>query len=80
MHFIVVESIADAAKLVEGTNCIKSVNLGGTKAKEGTRNISKAVNVLPEEEEILKKLSQSGIEVEIRMVPNDAKLDISKVL
>jgi len=78
--FIVVESIADAAKLVEGTNCIKSVNLGGTKAKEGTRNISKAVNVLPEEEEILKKLSQSGIEVEIRMVPNDAKLDISKVL
>jgi len=78
--FIVVESIADAARLVEGTTCIKSVNLGGTKAKEGTRNISKAVNVFPEEEEILKRLSQNGIEVEIRMVPNDPKVDISKAL
>jgi fructoselysine and glucoselysine-specific PTS system IIB component len=78
--FIVVESIEDAARLVEGTSCIKSVNLGGTKAKEGTRNISKAVNILPKEEEILKTLSQKGIEVEIRMVPNDEKIDISKVL
>ena len=78
--FIVVESIEDAAKLVEATSCIRSVNLGGTKAKEGTRNISKAVNILPKEEEILKTLSQKGIEVEIRMVPNDEKIDISKVL
>ena len=50
--FIVVESIEDAARLVEGTSCIKSVNLGGTKAKEGTRNISKAVNILPKERNI----------------------------
>ena len=77
---LVIKSIEDAAKLVEGTSCIKSVNLGGTKAKEGTRNISKAVNILPKEEEILKTLSQKGIEVEIRMVPNDEKIDISKVL
>lgn len=78
--FIVVESIADAARLVEGTNCINSVNLGGTKAKEGTRNISKAINVFPEEEEILKGLVQKGIEVEIRMVPNDTKVDVMKAL
>ena len=78
--FIVVESVEDAYRLVQGTSCIKRINLGGTKAKEGTRNISKAINVLPSEEEMLKELNAKGIEVEIRMVPNDTKLDILKAL
>ena len=43
--FIVVESIQDAYRFATETNVIKSVNLGGTKAKENTRNITKAINV-----------------------------------
>ena len=47
--FIVVESVEDAYKLTKNVSFIKSINLGGVKSKEGTRNISKAVNLLPEE-------------------------------
>ena len=78
--FIVVESIADAYRFATETNVIKSINLGGTKAKKETRNISKAVSVLPEEEELLKKLIEANIEVEIRMIPTDTKILAKKVL
>ena len=56
------------------------MNLGGVKAKEGTRNISKAVNLLPEEEELVKKMVGQGVEVEIRQVPNDKKIFAQNVL
>ena len=72
--FIVVESVEDAYKLTKNVSFIKSINLGGVKSKEGTRNISKAVNLLPEEEEMLKELDKAGIEIEIRQLPTDTKV------
>lgn len=78
--FIVVESVADAQKLTEAYPAIKQVNLGGVKAKEGSRNISKAINLLPEEEELVKKIINQGIEVEIRQVPSDKKIPASTVI
>lgn len=78
--FIVVESVADAEKLASAYPDIRQVNLGGIKAKEGARNISKAVNLLPEEEQLVKKMVAQGVEVEIRQVPNDKKLLAQDVL
>ena len=77
--FIVVESIQDAYDLVKGTN-IKKINLGGTKATSETRNISKAVNVTEKETALLKELIQSGVDVEIQMVPEDVVIKADKVL
>lgn len=71
--FIVVESVNDAWRLVEALPGIKSINLGGIKAQEGSKNISKAINLLPEEIEQLKALVRKDVEVEIRLVPNDRK-------
>lgn len=78
--FVVVESIEDAYKLVKGTNKFKEINLGGIKSREGTRNISKAINVTKEEEDILKMLIEDGITVEIRQIPNDQKILAESVL
>ncbi|BDP50917.1 PTS sugar transporter [Enterococcus faecium] len=74
--FIVVESIEDAYKLAEAYPEIKTM----IKAKPGTRSIGKAVNILPEEEERLKRLIDKQIEVEIRQVPADKKVDVREVL
>ena len=49
----VVESIKDAERLCKECN-INKLNLGGTKATAETRNISKAMNITPAEETILK--------------------------
>lgn len=71
--FIVVESVNDAWRIASAVEEIKSINLGGIKAKEGSKNISKAINLLPEEIEQLQQLVGKGVEVEIRQVPNERK-------
>ncbi|APM33026.1 PTS sugar transporter subunit IIB [Klebsiella michiganensis] len=71
--FIVVESVNDAWRIASAVEGIKSINLGGIKVKEGSKNISKAINLLPEEIEQLQQLVGKGVEVEIRQVPNDRK-------
>ena len=71
--FIVVESVNDAWRIASAVEEIKSINLGGIKAKEGSKNISKAINLLPEEIEQLQQLVGKGVEVEIRQVPNARK-------
>lgn len=70
--FIVVGSIEDAYKIIQEVPEITRLNLGGTKAKEGTKNISKAINVTEEEERMLKELAKNNISVEIQQVPTDS--------
>ncbi|MCQ8213607.1 PTS sugar transporter subunit IIB, partial [Cetobacterium somerae] len=69
-----VESVEDAYKIASEVGNIKQINLGGVKARENSRNISKAVNLLEEEENLLKELQSLGIEIEIRQVANDNKV------
>lgn len=77
---ILCESIKDAARLVEGYDKIKSINLGGIKNETGKKKISKAISVNEEEVEILKELNEKGIELEVRMVPDDSKQDVMKLI
>ncbi|WP_313466851.1 PTS sugar transporter subunit IIB [Carnobacterium sp.] len=72
--FIVVESVKDAKALADAYPEIQQINLGGMKVREGTRNISKAINITSEEEGVIKELVDKGIEVEIRQVPADKKV------
>lgn len=78
--FIVVESVRDAKALVEAYPVIEQINLGGMKVREGTRNISKAINITPEEEVMVTELVNKGIEVEIRQVPADKKIAVLNAL
>lgn len=71
---IIVDSIKDAYRLSTSVSAIKSINLGGVKAEEGKRQISKAVFVSNEEVQMIKELDAKGVEVEIRMVPDDNSL------
>lgn len=73
--FIVVESIEDAAKIVRAVKTVKSINLGGTKPKENTISISKVVHLTKDEIGIINQLNDEGIQIEVRQVPNDTKLD-----
>ena len=86
--FIVVESVEDAYRLATAYPEIKEINLGGMKVRENTRNISKAINITPDEEKMVKEFDDldikvavaNGCEVEIRQVPNDKKVAALNVL
>ena len=71
---VVVESVADAKRLIDQVEGVTSLNLGGIKAKEGTKRVSKAINLLPEEETLLHQIIEKNIEVEIRQVPTDTRI------
>ena len=72
--FIVVESVEDAYKIASKVKSIQEINLGGIKSREGSRNISKTINLTEEEEKMLRKLTEKGIEIEIRQLPADSKI------
>ncbi len=67
----------DAYKLAEAYPEIKPINRR-IKAKLVLAVLEKAVNILPEEEERLKRLIDKQMEVEIRQVPADKKVDVGE--
>lgn len=71
---VVVESVGDAEKLIRGTQRqITSLNLGGTKPREGTKNYSKTINLTDLEADLLAGLQQDGVEVYIQQIPSESK-------
>ncbi|MFC6175247.1 PTS sugar transporter subunit IIB [Companilactobacillus huachuanensis] len=78
--FVIVGNVEDAVSLQHGYPEITHINLGGMKAREGTHNLSKAVNLLPREEEEIKGLINDGVEVELRQVPGDTPIPAQKLI
>lgn len=66
----------DVLRLVEGGVDIKSVNIGGMCFKEGKTQITGAVSVDKKDITAFKKLNEKGIELEIRKLASDPKVNI----
>jgi fructoselysine/glucoselysine PTS system EIIB component len=77
---LLVSSIADALKMADGVNEIQSVNFGGIRMRDGARLISKAVAITDDDIPLIEKLSEKGVELEIRQVPTDKKQMIKDLL
>lgn len=70
----------DIVRMVEGGVPIKSVNIGGMAFKTGKTQITKAVSVDESDITAFKKLNECGIELEIRPVATDKKVDLMSKL
>ena len=77
---ICVQTIAEAKQLIDGCPQIKSLNLGNTKESRTTKTIARQVFLEPEEEEILRELGARGVEVEIRGLAEEPKVDALKLI
>ena len=77
-------SIAEAKQLVDGCPQITSINLGNTKSKDeqrpDARKISRQIFVTAAEEEDIRELVGRGVEVEIRALADDPKVDALSAL
>lgn len=67
-------------RMVEAGVNITSINIGGMSFKEGKRQLTQAVSVNDEDVEAFKALHAKGIELEIRKVDSDAKVNLMNVL
>ncbi len=77
---ICLQTIAEAKQLIDGCPSITSLNLGNSKARDTTREIARQVFLEPEEEQALRELVDKGVEVEIRALADDQKVDVKSVL
>ena len=78
--FIIVASVEDAYRLCKTVERIKTINIGGMKQREDRRQISKAVFISQEDEQMLRELNDQGIELEVRLVPGDTKQKVIDLL
>ncbi|HEX4935911.1 MAG TPA: PTS sugar transporter subunit IIB [Gemmatimonadaceae bacterium] len=72
--------IATMARLVEATGAIPTVNLGGIHHKSGRVQRLRYVFLSPAEEEALRALARSGVEVTAQDVPAARPLPLDEVL
>lgn len=72
--FIITETIADAKRLIDGCPHIKTLNLGGTRSGAGRKQVSKAVFVDDKDCQAIEQMADRGVDVEIRMVPDDRRI------
>ena len=78
--FIIVESIHDAKRMVEGCASIRQVNLGGTKKTPDKKAISKFIFATEQDVADIRAMVQAGAEVELRQVPSDGKIKAQDVI
>jgi PTS system mannose-specific IIB component/fructoselysine and glucoselysine-specific PTS system IIB component len=77
---ILVNNVADAYRLTQEVKEVVSVNFGGIRMKPGARLISKAVALDEKDIELVKLMSEKGIELEIRQVPGDKKQPVEQLI
>ncbi|MFD3157559.1 mannose/fructose/sorbose PTS transporter subunit IIB [Haloimpatiens sp. FM7330] len=70
----------DVLRMVESGVDIKSVNIGGMSFKSGKKQITNAVSVDEKDIDSFKKLHEKGIELEIRKVAADSKVDLMSLI
>ncbi len=66
----------DVLRMIEGGVDIKSVNVGGMCYKQGKTQITGAVSVNKEDIEAFKALNERGVELEIRQLAKDNKINL----
>lgn len=78
--FVIVRTIADALRLVQKTEGIKKINIGGIKKKEGSKMIAAAVFVNNEDLDNLRELKKHVDQIEFRMLPSDSPKSLDSIL
>lgn len=78
--FLIFKNPQDVLQFIEAKGPIKTVNVGNMSYKEGAREVTKSIQVLPEEETVFEAIAAKGIEITAQLVPNDPSIDFMKKL
>lgn len=78
--FILCEDIDSVYRLSKGAPSVDAINIGSTLAGADKQNVHRAIYLSEKEIEQLRELSDSGVEVNIQIVPDDSIVNIDRVL
>lgn len=70
----------EVLRLVEKGIPLKKINIGGMSYKKGKKQLTKAVSVDQQDVKAFRKLIEKGIELDLRVVASDPKIDFENLL
>lgn len=77
---VLVNSVKDVCALASEVAAIQSINFGGIRARPGAQAVSKAIALTEADIAQVRELQGRGIELEVRQVPTDKKVDLQTLL
>lgn len=77
---LIVESVKDAATMAAGIPEIRSINFGGIRARQGAKQLSKAIALTEEDVTLIRELLSKGINLEVRQVPTDSATPVENLI
>lgn len=78
--FLLFKNPTDVLRYLEAGGQLTTVNVGNMSHKEGTREVTKSIKVLPEEERVFEKIAAKGVKITAQLVPNDPSIDFMERL
>jgi len=77
---VIVDSVKDAAALAAGLPEIRSINFGGIRGRQGSKQMTKAIALTPEDIMLIREILDKGIELEVRQVPTDSRTPVEQLI
>lgn len=78
--FLLFKNPTDVKRYLDAGGKIETVTIGNMSFKEGSREVIKNINVLPDEEIIFNEINRKGVNMVAQLVPNDPKIEFVKLL
>ncbi len=78
--FLLFKNPADVLKFLEAGGQISVLNVGNMSYKEGSREVTKNIKVMPEEEKIFQTISDKSVKITAQLVPSEPAIDFMEKL
>ena len=78
--FLLFKNPTDVKRYLDAGGNIETVTIGNMSFKEGSREVIKNINVLPNEEIIFNDIAGKGVNLVAQLVPNDPQNEFTKLL
>lgn len=76
--FLLFKTPEDALEYVKAGGKLETLNVGNMSYKEGAREVTKNIQVMPKEEDMFLTLAKEGVTITAQLVPNDPSIDFIK--
>lgn len=73
--FLLFKNPTDVLEFIEAGGVLSTVNVGNMSYKDGAREVTKSIQVLPNEEKVFLAIEGKGIKLTAQLVPNDPIVD-----
>ncbi|GAB2021670.1 PTS mannose/fructose/sorbose transporter subunit IIAB [Pseudolactococcus yaeyamensis] len=73
--FLLFKNPTDVLAFINAGGQLETLNVGNMSYKEGSKEVTKSIKIMPEEEKVFKEISGKGINISAQLVPSEPSID-----